>query len=111
MSISTTAFKAIQGFLLMGIPFVLFFWISGTLPFEFTVLSILLLMGAIAFLKVEVLTFIMMQGVDSVHEHLKFQGASKGVLGKVELNEGLSTEETLDALNRIKKAMENSSDS
>ena len=108
MRISPETYKGSQGFLLVGFPFVLFFWLNGTLPFEFAVMSMILLSVALFFLKVEMVAFITITGIDSIHEHLKHHGVGvneKSVLAK-KVFKVTNEEEANEVLARIKAKLQ-----
>lgn len=103
MKLSSSAYKGMQSFLIMGVPFIWWFWMSGTIPFNFALLALITLIGVIFFLKLELITFISIHGIDSVHEHLshmekgEFSSDSKGMV--------LSGDEALEALSNLRDSL------
>lgn len=105
MKLESKTYKAIQGFLLTGVPFVLFLYFNATIPFKFTVLALGTLMGLIIFLKLEVLLYMLLAGIDSVHDHMSHnfkQDAGKGGAKRVVVKNKEEAEELFNALTNIK---------
>lgn len=105
MQISASKFKAIQAFIVMGVPFIWYFWLSAMIPFEFAVFSLLTLMGILAFLKLELLTYMTLSGINSLHEHLSHM--ERGEDGGTEISRiQLDPSDTLGSLMKVKEALE-----
>lgn len=116
MKLSAEAFKGFQSFLILGYPVIGALFFAGFIPVAYTMILLLLLFAVISFIKLELIAYILVTGIESIHKHLHHiekHGVGRGSEAASdevpkEIIEGLM--ELKDRLQKHKEEMRNESE-